>query len=462
MSISQSQCSDNNQRLLSECKDLFIQAAHSLRVTTSVQVAPLTPDSQNAVRQASRIIGTHLANSNSLRIGPLSSSDKAPVDVIDLFSGCGGMSAGFRALSTLVPFYNIIGALDIDQHANKTYERNLGLTPLQLDINELLVEDSLAYEHLFRDTRHKNRPLVLIGCAPCQGFSSHRKKDKRFDERNSLVETLAKVAVRVQPDFVIMENVPELLAKKYWRHYELFKTTLEADGYYVRARIINMAEFGVPQERFRALVIASRRPFLMPSGFLRPQNFKTVRATIGHLESLVPGEPSRNDPMHVTSRHRKSTVNTIAQVPKNGGSRPFGIGPECLDRVKGFSDVYGRLYWDRPSITVTAYARNPASGRYSHPEQNRGLSIREAALLQGFPDDFRFDGPFDDKFKQIGNAVPPRFSAFLAAHMTGEILSGLLSEKEFEEDLRADITSPVSNSYSSVIAGIKAKRVKKR
>jgi DNA (cytosine-5)-methyltransferase 1 len=130
-----------------------------------------------------------------------------------------------------------------------------------------------------------------------------------------------------------------------------------------------------------------------------------------------------------------------------------------LDRVKGFSDVYGRLNWDKPSITITHYARNPASGRYVHPEQDRGLTIREAALLQSFPSNIEFVGSFDSIFKQIGEAVPPMFACAIAAHVLVELISQPPSEEMLNTGIHS-LEEPVSSSYSSVIAGIKLNRKK--
>ena len=158
--------------------------------------------------------------------------------------------------------------------------------------------------------------------------------------------------------------------------------------------------------------------------------------------------------MHKSAAHNKSTLEVIRQVPHNGGNRPVGIGPKCLDRTKGFSDVYGRLYWDRPSITITHYARNPASGRYTHPEQDRGLTAREAAILQSFPYGFEFTGKSDDVYRQIGEAVPPMLSAAIAANVLIELLSSPPTASQLAE-APSSIEEPVSSSYSSVIAGIK-------
>lgn len=390
------------------------------------------------LRSNVREIGSWLAYSQEINGINYGLDYQGPIEVIDFFSGCGGISTGFKAAASIIPSYREKGAVDIDQVANKSYEANLGIKPETLDINDLAFMDIQSLKRIF-NIEQKN-PLVVIGCAPCQGFSAHSKKMKNDNDlRNTLVGTFAKVAVKLEPDFVVMENVPELLKKKYWENFIEFKSVMEEKGYIVRARIINMAEYGVPQARNRALVIASKKKFLMPKGFLLKENFRTVRNAIGYLPSIEPGEKNSLDPYHITANHRQSTIDTIASVPKDGGKRQKGTGPQCLDKVNGFSDVYGRLFWDRPAITITNYARNPASGRYSHPEQNRGLSIREASLLQGFPSNFIFEGNFDEKFRQIGNAVPPRFSAYLAMHLLGEILSEEPDDVTFKEDLIADI-----------------------
>ena len=156
--------------------------------------------------------------------------------------------------------------------------------------------------------------------------------------------------------------------------------------------------------------------------------FRTVRDAIGDLPRIEAGQKIEADPWHYTAAHRASTIEVLRAVPHDGGNRPMDVGPDCLRRANekqgkpAYEDVYGRLAWDRPSVTITNYARNPASGRYAHPEQDRGLSIREAACLQGFPRAFEFAGPLDPCFRQIGNAVPPLFAGSLAAHLLGELL----------------------------------------
>lgn len=361
--------------------------------------------------------------------------EDAAFDLVDLFCGCGGTSVGFAAISQLGPFFRLASALDIDRHATASYEVNLGVKPLCADIAQLVRERG-ALRNLPRIFRLRpDHPLILIGCAPCQGFSAHRKKDKsaKLDWRNSLVVDFAEVALTLKPEVIFMENVPELLSGRYRAFYEAAESRLAKAGYVLQSRVVNMAEFGLPQKRYRAVVLGFRRPFRMIEGFLKPEKFPTVREAIGGLPAIQAGKAHPSDPMHVTARHRQATIDVIRRVPKNGGSRPRGVGPKCLDRVKGFYDVYGRLRWDKPAITITAYARNPASGRYVHPTQDRGLSIREAALLQGFPRRHQFVGPFDDRYAQIGNAVPPSFAAQVAAYIIGELASFDLGYRSLPE-----------------------------
>lgn len=384
---------------------------------------------------------------------------ESPFQLVDFFCGSGGMSLGFSSLSRISPFFRLIGGCDINPDAARTYSHNFGVPVAETDIREL-ASDKRALRRFLAGMKgyDPNTPLVVIGCAPCQGFSSHRKKEwDREDGRNTLVSDFAKVATILKPVCVVMENVPELLSVKYWNNFEASREIFRNAGYVVRQAIYNAASFGVPQERFRAVVIAMRRDFLLPGPIFEPKDYRTVRQAIGHLPTVEPGKEHPLDKMHRSAGHRPETIDVIRAVPKNGGSRPPGVGPKCLDRVRGFYDVYGRLSWDSPAITITHYARNPASGRYIHPEQNRGLTMREAALLQSFPSGFEFTGTFDAVFKQIGEAVPPGLACGIATNVLIELLSPSPDEKEKQGSVPS-ITKPVSSSYSSVIAGIKTRR----
>lgn len=403
------------------------------------------------------------ARSVALELGKLwrrSRDNDGPVDVIDLFSGCGGMSAGFIASNGIGPFFKLVAAADIDPVANQTYEANLGLRPHCESVAEL-AKNARRLQSLLRSSgRRSGHPLVLIGCAPCQGFSSHRNSKGMEDPRNSLVVDFARIARSLSPDVVIMENVPELLTHRNWPILSQARKILETCGYRVHVSIHNMAMFGLPQERFRALIIAMRRSFRPPDGFLSRDRFRSVRDAIAHLPAVAAGERHPNDPMHYSAGHSESTIRTIQAVPKDGGSRPLDVGPECLRRIAhkqgraAYEDVYGRLYWDRPAITITAYARNPASGRFVHPLQDRGLTVREAAMLQGFPGGYWFAGTLDERFRQIGNAVPPPFSAYLALHLLGEML---VRERRAELSTSSPgITRSVGASFSRMIPALKA------
>lgn len=392
--------------------------------------------------------------------GALGIGGQQPLQLVDFFCGCGGMSLGFAAVDRVSSLVELTGGCDIDKDALATYSRNFGVPALNRDIRELAA-DSRKLRRFVQELRNydPDRKTILVGCAPCQGFTAHRKRDwDSHDYRNTLVSAFASVAVKMNPDCIVMENVPEMLSAKYWGHFEEARGILESSGFVVSQAIYNAAMFGVPQDRFRALVIAMKKPFLLPSPQLQEhRHFKTVRDSIGNLPEVLAGDVHESDEMHRSAAHKSGTLETIRAIPKDGGSRPPGVGPKCLDRVKGFYDVYGRLHWDRPAITITHYARNPASGRFIHPSQDRGLTMREAARLQSFPDEFEFVGRFDSVFRQIGEAVAPRFAAAVAASCVIELVSAAPTADEIAASVPS-IRAPVSNSFSSVIAGLKQAR----
>lgn len=342
-------------------------------------------------------------------------NSEARIDVLDFFCCAGGMTLGFASLYKI---FHILGGIDINPVSLKSYKGNFGTDTLQADIRTITPESTIVRENFAIEPQ---RPLVIIGCAPCQGFSAHRKKDydKPEDERNTLIGYFADIAVSLNPDFVVMENVPEILNGKYKNHYEEAKSVFQKNGYHVCQQIYNAAGFGVPQARNRAIIVASKyESFELPQEILKEDNYKTVRDAIADLPPVdAQKQIKMADKYHRCSIHKQSTIDVIAQVPHDGGIRPKGVGPKCLDKVKGFSDVYGRLRWDKPSVTITQYARNPASGRYSHPEQDRGLTIREAARLQSFPDGYYWEGSLGENFKQIGEAVPPLLSLAIATQI---------------------------------------------
>jgi DNA (cytosine-5)-methyltransferase 1 len=185
--------------------------------------------------------------------------------------------------------------------------------------------------------------------------------------------------------------------------------------------------------------------------------YSTVREWIGNLPPVKSGETHPADPMHQASNHRPQTLRIIERVPIDGGNRPVGIGPRCLDDTRrrhgGYTDVYGRLAWDTPAPTITARCRTPSCGRFVHPEQHRGLTAREAALLQTVPANWQFEGPFDDRYKQIGNAVPPLAAYAFARHIALEWPSP-------RRGLGCVLIGgrPIGESFSVLIPGIRRRR----
>lgn len=389
----------------------------------------------------------------------LNFTDSNPIQILDFFSGAGGTSLGFAAINQVVPMFHFLAGCDINPVSAATYGKNFGTPTICEDILEIANTTASIREFLNRVGFDDSKPTILIGCAPCQGFSSHRKKhwDNEDDDRNSLVIAFSHIVTEVNPDVFVMENVPEFLSNRYWRYFSKAREMFYEAGYTVKQNIYNSAEFGVPQERFRSIIVGMKKNFLLPEGCFAPDEYKTVRDAIEGLRSLEAGASDPTDALHKAVAHKRSTIEVIKKVPHDGGSLPQGEGPACLERVNGFYDVYGRLSWDKPAITITHYARNPASGRYTHPIQDRGLTAREAARLQSFPDGFLFEGKSDDIYRQIGEAVPPLLSCGVAVNVLIEYLSTEPTNAQIQAGMKS-IELPVSNSYSSVIAGIKNTR----
>lgn len=378
----------------------------------------------------------------------------AEVEVIDLFCGCGGLSAGFAAVDNGKRF-KILGGIDIDSHAAATFEKQIKAPALVSDVRSLLEPDELARAYDGWTPRGEG-PLIVVGGPPCQGFSAHRKKDARSDVRNDLVDVFFQVALKLAPEFIVMENVPEVFDDKHWPAISRTIAMVESAGYRVRARVHNLADYGVPQARFRAVIIARRggRVFNFPEVMNAPH--RTVRDAIGWLPSVKAGGQDADDPMHVAPAHTSRILDLIASVPHDGGSRSAAnreLLPNCHDDVDGFRDVYGRLAWDRPSISITSKSSTPSCGRFLHPDQDRNISVREAALLQGFPKGFMFSGPLVQRYRQIGNAVSPIFSQRLAEQISAELIRPATVCLDLDQDVRA----AQGRSFTSSIASRKRK-----
>ena len=188
----------------------------------------------------------------------------------------------------------MLGGCDINAISAATYSHNYGTPLFHDDVTKLANEDGVLEAALERLHYDATKPTVLIGCAPCQGFSSHRKKhwNEEDDLRNSLIISFARIVERIQPVAIIMENVPEFLSKRYWRYFSAARKLFEENGYVVKQNIYNAATFGVPQERFRSIVIGMKKDFVLPSGYLESGQYRTVRDAITHclgwLSTLTP------------------------------------------------------------------------------------------------------------------------------------------------------------------------------
>lgn len=330
----------------------------------------------------------------------------APASAVDLFAGAGGLSLGLKRAG-----FRVLAAIESDEIAAETYRSN------HADV--LLIEQDIrrvAAARMLSMLRMRPGELTLLaGCPPCQAFSSLRTlngaREVRSADRELLDQFLRFVSV-LRPRAIMLENVPGLRRDATYRR---FTARLRLFGYAPRDAIMDAAAFGVPQRRLRLLLVAGRSVTLLPA---RPsRGRRTVRDTIGSLPS--PG--SVRDPLHEPGPVRTARVQELIRlIPKNGGSRSVLDERHrlaCHEGFIGFKDVYGRMAWDRPAPTITGGCINPSKGRFLHPVANRTVTLREAALLQGFPMRYEFSlrrGRFAAA-RLIGNALPPEMARRQAA-----------------------------------------------
>jgi DNA (cytosine-5)-methyltransferase 1 len=219
----------------------------------------------------------------------------------------------------------------------------------------------------------------------------------------------------LRPRHIAFENVPGLVESRWRSYFEAFREELDELGYIITWRIVDAAEYGVPQRRRRVLVIGSRvtapslpEPTHAEKAGDGRARFVTVRDAISHLRPIAPGETDPSDPFHSARRHSELTLRRLACIPEGGGRAdlPDELVLECHRNHNGHNDVYGRMWWDRVATTLTSGCTNVTKGRFCHPEQDRALTLREAMLLQTFPADARLSGFLDPMALQVGNAVP--------------------------------------------------------
>lgn len=323
---------------------------------------------------------------------------------VDLFSGCGGLSLGLEQAG-----FRVAAAVEVAPKAIETYKANHPNVVLySTDIRDLDPFQMMSDAGI-----NPGELDLLAGCPPCQGFSRLRTKNKSnsvTDVRNDLISDFIRFAKFMLPKCIMLENVPSLTKDS---RFELALSELEALGYNCTTQVLDAANFGVPQRRKRLIMLASRvhKPTLAKKSDLR--------VTVREAFSRIPTSASTEDLVHLIPERRSQAVQRIISlIPKDGGSRrdlPDEYQLDCHKKSDGFRDVYGRMSWDAVAPTITSGCHNPSKGRFLHPELDRTITLREAAVLQGFPPSYYFN-PTHGKEAialMIGNALPP---PFIAAH----------------------------------------------
>jgi DNA (cytosine-5)-methyltransferase 1 len=336
---------------------------------------------------------------------------------IDLFCGCGGMTLGFVQTGQFTQVF----ANDFNGPALDSYRANFD----QME-NHSQGGDITA---LLNTPENFPAANVVIGGPPCQGFST-LNKNRDSDQRKSLWRQFLTVAALYQAQVIVMENVPQLLSSPEFFQIE---DELARLGFpHVCSAVLNAADYGVPQIRRRAVIIASKKrsiPLPKPT-HANPlksetslKSWTTVREAIGDLPEPTGTELCVFPPpldLHIARTPTPISYERYCAVPAGGNrfdlqkNRP-DITPACwLNKPSGSTDIFGRLWWDRPSVTIRTEFFKPEKGRYLHPQQNRPITLREAARLQSFPDNFIFRGSKAEIARQIGNAVPPLLARAIA------------------------------------------------
>lgn len=356
---------------------------------------------------------------------PLSPDD---FSVADLFCGVGGLTHGF-----ILEGFKVDAGIDSDNTCEYAYETNNNTEFYHRDITQLSATELYKY--------YTKRRKILVGCAPCQPFSlySHsgnsknnsRAEGSTNDSKWKLLYSFSNLIKDVDPEIVSMENVPQLINFNSGRVYQDFVIFLEKLGYKVSAFIVNAQDYGVPQRRKRLILFASKygRITLIDKTITNNQ-YLTVRQTIGHLPPVEDGIAHPDDPLH---RARKLSVLNKRRIKatKEGGfwrdwDEELILNCHKKNSGKEFSSVYGRMKWNDVSPTITTCCIGLNNGRFGHPEQDRAITLREAALLQSFPDDYKFLAP-NQKLnseivaRQIGNAVPVNLAVVIARSIKNHI-----------------------------------------
>jgi DNA (cytosine-5)-methyltransferase 1 len=372
---------------------------------------------------------------------------------IDLFCGCGGMSWGAKEAG-----FNLLAGFDSDPHAIRTYRRNFGEQTGHLEDLSTLTPTQLASK-LELEAGDLD---MLIGGPPCQGFSKNVPRSQRAldDPRNQLVNRFLEFVTYLRPKIVVIENVAEMKNGFSGAYTNEIRNQLECAGYAVNVEVLYAPDYGVPQGRRRAFFIANRlgqdihfpAPTHQPtqhagSLFSSFTDYVTVRQAIEDLPTLNHGEgaltvsyPTPPSSSYQKLMRRKAgqlhdhvarsladiQVQRLSSITAGQGAKDL---PPALRPKSHFSGAYGRLEWDAPAPTLTRWLFHPGSGRFGHPVDTRVITIREAARLQSFSDDFVFTGTYIQKSHQVGNAVPPLMMQAIAVQALGWLSAASARER---------------------------------
>lgn len=332
---------------------------------------------------------------------------------LDLFCGAGGLTKGLTAAGV-----NVRAAVDIDLDCRASFQENNVATYFARDIRFLApgeVEKFIG--------RRAHNDLLIAACAPCQPFAQLNRS--RPDSRAFLLSHVARLIRDLRPRAILIENVPGLRRVRGFSTYKRFTTALIDIGYSVASGVLDAKDFGVPQTRRRFVLLAVRGKRIqlpVPTHGAGLHPYRTVRDAIAHYPPISAGEIHPIIANHVAASVSATNAERLRHTPKNGGSRadwPKRLWLTCHSRnPSAHTDSYGRMAWDLPAPALTCKCHSISNGRYAHPEQNRAISLREAAALQGFPEDYQFFGNGVGSIaRQIGNAVPIPFAQVLGEHI---------------------------------------------
>ena len=356
----------------------------------------------------------------------------AKYKVVDLFAGGGGFS-----LASLQAGLDVVFAVENNKWAAETYRNNFynssnGASPTlyERDIQQLN-PDALKCNHFPNDSCD-----ILLGGPPCQGFSSHRLYDNTIqDARNNLIHTYFSFVEALKPRMFLMENVPGMLWKRHEGQLKIFYKKGNDKGYKIlEPVVIDARDFGVPQRRKRVFILGMREDIDTDELVWPPKPTHGSPKAIEQNPKLIPwltcksafGVPPKEDQNNIRMHHCPELVQAFKNTPKNGGSRmDSGRTLPCHENHKGHKDVYGRIDSRQPAPTMTTACVNPSKGRFVHPTRNHGITVRQAARIQTFPDSFVFSGGLQASGMQVGNAVPILLGKVLIEHLAEYLFSSV-------------------------------------